>query len=112
MTDEQVRAICETTRNLGRRLAAHAHADSSILECIKYGVEFIYHGTFASDKTIEQLERVKDKHYVTPAIAARYNTMYEAQDWGITTEIATKIGTLRELATGIDRKSTRMKSSH
>src|SRR3546814_19767884 len=100
MTDEEVRAICETTRNLGRRLAAHAHADSSILECIKYGVEFIYHGTFASDKTIEQLERVKDKHYVPPAIAARYKKMYEAQDWGVTTEIANTLGTLQEMATG------------
>lgn len=102
MTADEVRAICETTSNLGRRLAAHAHADSSILECIKYGVEFIYHATFASDATIEQLERVKDRHYVTPAIAARFNTMYEAQDWGITTEIATKIGTRRELEAGIE----------
>src|SRR3546814_17905547 len=38
MPDEEVRAICETTRKLGRRLAAHAHADNSIRACIKYGV--------------------------------------------------------------------------
>lgn len=102
MTEDEVRAICETTLNLGRRLAAHAHADSSILECIKYGVEFIYHATFASEKTIEALERVKDRHYVTPCIAARYNTMFEAKDWGITTEVATKIGTRREFEMGVE----------
>ncbi|MBC7919980.1 MAG: hypothetical protein H7Z75_02725, partial [Ferruginibacter sp.] len=36
----------------------------------------------AGDETIEQLERVKHNHYVSPAIAARYNTTYEAKDWG------------------------------
>lgn len=101
MTEEEVRAICETTLNLGKRLAAHAHADSGVRQCIKYGVEFIFHATFANDKTIEQLEKVKDKHWVAPAIAARYNTTYEAGDFGISTDLAEMIGNKRELEAGI-----------
>ena len=101
MTDDEVRAICETANNIGKRLAAHAHANSSVRQCMKYGVEFIFHATFASDETIEQLERVKDRHYVSPAIAARYNTTYEAADWGITTDVAEMIGNKRELEEGI-----------
>lgn len=101
MTEKEVKAICETALNLGRRIAAHAHADSSVRQCIKYGVELIYHATFASDETIERLEKVKDKHWVSPAIAARYNTTYEASDWGITTEVAEAIGNKRELEEGI-----------
>ncbi|MGH7074004.1 MAG: amidohydrolase family protein, partial [Stellaceae bacterium] len=101
MTEEEVRAICETTLNLGKRLAAHAHADSGVRQCIKYGVEFIYHATFASDATIEQLAKVKDKHWVSPAIAARYNTTYEAGDFGIDTSVAETIGNKRELEAGI-----------
>ncbi|HZB93652.1 MAG TPA: amidohydrolase family protein [Stellaceae bacterium] len=101
MTEDEVRAICETTLNLGKRLAAHAHADSGVRQCIKYGVEFIFHASFASDATIEQLEKVKHKHWVAPAIAARYNTTYEAGDFGISTEVAEKIGNKRELEAGV-----------
>jgi imidazolonepropionase-like amidohydrolase len=97
MTEEEVAAICNTANNIGKRIAAHAHADSSVRQCMKYGVEFIFHASFATDETIEQLERVKDKHYVSPAIAARYNTTYEAADWGITTDVAEMIGNKREL---------------
>jgi imidazolonepropionase-like amidohydrolase len=101
MTDEEVAAICNTANNIGKRLAAHAHADSSVRQCMKYNVEFIFHASFATDETIEQLERVKHKHYVSPAIAARYNTTYEAKDWGITTDVAEMIGNKRELDEGI-----------
>jgi len=101
MTEEEVAAICNTANNLGRRIAAHAHADSSVRQCMKYDVEFIFHASFATDETIEALERVKDKHYISPAIAARYNTTYEAADWGITTDVAEMIGNKRELEEGI-----------
>lgn len=101
MTEAEVAAICDTANNIGKRLAAHAHADSSVRQCMKYGVEFIFHASFATDETIEQLERVKHKHYVSPAIAARYNTTYEAKDWGITTDVAEMIGNKRELDEGI-----------
>ncbi len=100
MTDDEVRAICETTLNLGKRLAAHAHADGGVRQCIKYGVEFINHATFSSAATIELLAKHAARHYVIPAIAARYNTTYEAQAWGITEEIATQIGNKRELEVG------------
>ena len=101
MTDEEVAAICDTANNIGKRLAAHAHADSSVRQCIKYNVEFIFHASFATDETIEILERVKHKHWISPAIAARYNTTYEAKDWGITTDVAEMIGNKRELEEGI-----------
>lgn len=100
MTEDEVRAICETALNLGKRVAAHAHTDSGVLQCIKYGVEFINHATFASDSTIEKLAARAGRHWVTPAIAARYNTTFEASDWGITTEVAEAIGNKRELEAG------------
>jgi imidazolonepropionase-like amidohydrolase len=101
MTDDEVKAITETARNVGKRIAAHAHADSSVRQCLKFGVEFIFHATFATDETIEALAAARDKHYVSPAIAARYNTTYEAAEWGITTDVAEMIGNKRELEEGI-----------
>ena len=96
MTEEEVRAICETTKNLGRRLAAHAHADSSVRQCIDHGVEFIYHATFITDATIERLVKAADRHYVAPAFGLHYNTRYEAQDWGIDEARALHIGKVAE----------------
>ncbi len=102
MTDEEVRAICETTLNLGKRVAAHAHADSGVRQCMEHGVEFINHATFASDDTIARLAEVADRHWVTPAIAARYNTCFEASDWGITPAVAEAIGNKREFEAGCE----------
>jgi imidazolonepropionase-like amidohydrolase len=101
MTDDEVKAIAETAHNVGKRLAAHAHADSSVRQCLKFGVEFIFHATFATDETIELLANARRRHYVSPAIAARYNTTYEAAEWGITTDVAEMIGNKRELEEGI-----------
>ena len=101
MTEAECAAICDTANNIGKRLAAHAHADSSVRQCMRYGVEFIYHASFATDETIAELAKVKDKHYVVPGIAARYNTTYEAKDFGITTDIAEMIGNKNELEQGI-----------
>lgn len=101
MTDDEVKAITETAQNVGKRIAAHAHADSSVRQCLKFGVEFIFHATFATDETIEALAAARHKHYVSPAIAARYNTTYEAAEWGITTDVAEMIGNKRELEEGI-----------
>jgi imidazolonepropionase-like amidohydrolase len=101
MTDDEVKAIAETAHNVGKRLAAHSHADSSVRQCLKFGVEFIFHATFATDETIELLANARRRHYVSPAIAARYNTTYEAAEWGITTDVAEMIGNKRELEEGI-----------
>jgi imidazolonepropionase-like amidohydrolase len=101
MTDDEVKAITETAQNVGKRIAAHAHADSSVRQCLKFGVEFIFHATFATDETIDLLAKAQRRHYVSPAIAARYNTTYEAAEWGITTDVAEMIGNKRELEEGI-----------
>lgn len=105
MTEDEVRTIVETTRNLGRRLAAHAHADSSVLQCLKYEVDLIYHATFVTDSTIEKLERVKDKFYITPAFGLRYNTLYEAADWGYDERYCEKIGNKAEFDACIENMS-------
>ena len=42
------------------------------------------------------LEKVKDKHYVTPAFGLRYNMHFEGEPWGITQEMSERIGNKRE----------------
>ncbi len=97
MTEDEVRAICDTTNNLQRRLAAHAHADSSVEQCIRFGVEFIYHATFITEQTVERLEKVKDRHFVTPAFGLRYNIHYESAAYGIDEAESIRIGNKNEV---------------
>jgi imidazolonepropionase-like amidohydrolase len=63
---------------------------------MEHEVEFIYHATFVSDATIEALEKVKHKHYVSPAFGLRYNTLYEAADFGIDQDEAECMGNKAE----------------
>src|SRR5690606_40397874 len=79
-------------------------------ECIKHGFELIFHASFADDEALDMLEANKDKHFVAPGIGWLVNTMYNASEFGITEETATKMGYKRELE--VDRKSTRLNSSH
>ena len=89
---EEIEAICETTRSLGARLAAHAHTDASVRACIKHGVTFIYHATYCTDATVEALAKVKDKHFVSPAIGVRYFALHEGERWGLTREMTEAMG--------------------
>ncbi len=97
ITEEELRAICETTLGMGRRLAAHAHTDASVRACIKHGVEFIYHASYCTDATVEALAKVKDKHYVSPAIGVRYFAIHEGERWGLTPEKAQTMGLVAEV---------------
>ena len=112
ITEEELRAICETTLGMGRRLAAHAHTDASVRACIKHGVEFIYHASYCTDATVEALAKVKDKHYVSPAIGVRYFAIHEGERWGLTPEMAETMGLVAEVeaAKVVIRSFTRRES--
>lgn len=95
--DEVAEAVAEARRKPGTYIAAHARSDESVRQCLKHGIEFIYHASFASDETIEQLAAVRDRHFVGPGVAWLYQTSYNASSWGITPDMARDMGYHREL---------------
>jgi len=52
-SEEEMRAIVETARDCGMRVAAHAHGAEAIKRAIRAGVNSIEHGTFMDDEGIE-----------------------------------------------------------
>lgn len=102
MMEEEIDAICETALGMERRLAAHAHADAAVLTCIEKGVQLIYHATYCQDSTIEALEKVRDQHFVTPAIGVRWAAVHEGEKWGITPDIAEQMGLEEEIDAACD----------
>jgi imidazolonepropionase-like amidohydrolase len=67
MTDE-MRAIVETARTFGRKVAAHAHGVDGINAALEAGVDSIEHGTFTNDDTF-RLYRRTGAYYVPTLLA-------------------------------------------
>ncbi len=89
-------AVAEAHRR-GKRVAAHARSSESVKQCIRHGIEIIFHASFADEEALDMLEAAKDRHFVAPGIAWLVNTSYHAAEWGITPEIAAGMGYHREL---------------
>tara|TARA_R110002049_G_scaffold4842_3_gene34190 strand:+ start:5752 stop:7035 length:1284 start_codon:yes stop_codon:yes gene_type:complete len=67
-TIEEIKAICETAKDYGMHVAAHAHGDEGMQRAIIGGVKTIEHGTYMSDETMELMK--KHDAYLVPTITA------------------------------------------
>lgn len=67
-TIEEIKAICETAKDYGFHVAAHAHGDEGMQRAILGGVKTIEHGTLMSAETMELMK--KNDVYLVPTITA------------------------------------------
>ena len=67
-TVEEIKAICETAKDYGFHVAAHAHGDEGMRRAVLGGVKTIEHGTLMSDETMELMK--KHDAYLVPTITA------------------------------------------
>lgn len=67
-TIEEIKAICETAKDYGMHVAAHAHGDEGMQRAILGGVKTIEHGTKMSEETMAMMIE-RDVYYV-PTITA------------------------------------------
>lgn len=84
-TIEEVKAICDTAKDYGMHVAAHAHGDEGMQRAIIGGVKTIEHGTKMSEKTMEMMIE-KDVYYV-PTITAGKEVTDKAKIKGFYPEI-------------------------
>ena len=97
MTDEEIAVAVREVRLRGKRLSAHARSSESVKQCVRHGIEIIYHASFADEEALDMLEAAKDKHFVAPGLGWLINTSYNAAAWGITPDQAREMGYHREL---------------
>ena len=83
MSEEEVTMAVAEARRRNKALAAHARSAESIKQCVRHGIEFIYHASFADEEALDMLEAAKDRHFVAPGIAWLINTARHAAEWGI-----------------------------
>ncbi|MEW7290852.1 metal-dependent hydrolase family protein [Aquimarina sp. 2304DJ70-9] len=67
-TVEEIKAICETAKDYGFHVAAHAHGDEGMQRAILGGVKTIEHGTLMSEKTMDLMKQYNA--YLVPTITA------------------------------------------
>ncbi|MGY3791376.1 amidohydrolase family protein [Aquimarina sp. 433] len=65
---EEIKAICQTAKDYGFHVAAHAHGDEGMQRALNGGVTTIEHGTLMSTKTMDLMK--KKKAYLVPTITA------------------------------------------
>ena len=101
-TSEEVRVCVEESKAWGKRVSAHARSSWAVKECIKQGIEVIYHASFTDEEALDMLEANKLQHHVAPGLAWLINTCHHASQWGLTPEVTRKMGYHRELEAAIE----------
>ncbi|HKZ74515.1 MAG TPA: amidohydrolase family protein [Steroidobacteraceae bacterium] len=70
-TEEEIRAIVETGRDYGFKVAAHAHGAEGIKRAVRAGVATIEHGTFMDDEGMALMKK-HGTFYVPTVTAGRW----------------------------------------
>ncbi len=97
MTDEEIAVAVKEAHVRGKRVSAHARSAEAVKQCVRHGIEIIYHASFADEEALDMLEAHQDRHFVAPGLAWLINTSYHAGEWGIAPEAAKAMGYHREL---------------
>jgi len=84
-TLEEIKTICETAKDYGMRVAAHAHGDEGMQRAILGGVKTIEHGTLMSAETMELMK--EHNVYYVPTITAGKSVEAKAKIKGFFPEI-------------------------
>ena len=101
-TSEEVRVCVEEAKAWGKRVAAHARSTWAVKECVRQGIEVIYHASFCDEEALDMLEAKKLEHFVAPGLAWLINTCHHASEWGLTPEVTKKMGYHRELEAAVE----------
>src|SRR3954451_66115 len=96
-TLEEAMAAGAAAREAGVWLNCHAQSAQSVKIAVKAAFRSIYHCTYADEEALDLLESVKDSVFVSPAPGIIYANVYEGEEFGITREVAEKMGSVAAL---------------
>jgi imidazolonepropionase-like amidohydrolase len=97
MSDEEVAVACREAKMRGKRVAAHARSAPSVKQCVRHGIEVIYHASYTDEEALDMLESVKDRVFVAPGLSVIVKLLHDGAAYGIPPERARAMGYAREL---------------
>ena len=71
-TEEELRAVVETAREYGMKVAAHAHGSEGMLRAVRAGVHTIEHGTFMTEEIMAAMKERGTVYVPTISAAASW----------------------------------------
>ncbi len=86
-TEEEIKAIVETAKDYGFRVAAHCHGAEAIKRAIRAGVNSIEHGTLMDEEAIKLMKEYGT--YLVPTITAGKSVADSAKKPGYYPELVT-----------------------
>lgn len=101
-SEEEVAMVSAEAKRRGKKLAAHARSAESIKQCVRHGIDYIYHASFTDNESLDLLEANKDRHMVAPGLAWLLNTARNAGDYGVKPGSAMAEAYERELAAAVE----------
>ena len=99
-TDDELKAIIETAKDYGFKVAAHAHGAEGMKRAIRAGVSSIEHGTYMDDEAIDLFKKYGT--WYVPTIIAGKSTADSARMPGYYSDIVTP----KALVVGLKIQST------
>ena len=102
MSEEEITMAVREARARGKVLAAHARSSESVKQCVRHGIQNIYHASFADEEALDMLEAAKDRHFVAPGLAWLIRTARHAEDYGIKRGSAVAMKYERELEMAVE----------
>ena len=96
-TAEEANAAGEQARESEVWLNCHAQSAESVKIAVRAGFRSIYHCTYADTEALDLLEEAKDEVFVSPAPGIIFANVYEGAEFGITHEVATRMGSVAAL---------------
>jgi imidazolonepropionase-like amidohydrolase len=79
-TEEEIRAIVETARDYGFKIAAHCHGAEAMKRAVRAGVNSIEHGTYMDDEVMQLMKQ--HGTYFVPTITAGKSVADSAKKTG------------------------------
>jgi imidazolonepropionase-like amidohydrolase len=93
MSFEEIRMAVDTAHSFGRKVNAHTRSIEGTRNCLRAGVDVLFHCEYSDDELLDLFEEAKDRVFVVPTVSL-FHTMVnnEAAANGLTSKVAEYMG--------------------
>ncbi len=81
MSYDEIAMAVQTAHAFGRKVNAHTRSIQGTQDCLRAGVDVLYHCEFSDEKTLDMFEERKDSVVVVPTVSLFHTLLFEAEQW-------------------------------
>ena len=90
---DEIKAAVDTAHALGRKVNAHTRSVQGSKDCVRAGVDGLFHVEHSDEELLDMMEEAKDRIFVVPTMDLFHQMATGgASEWGITPEVAGMMG--------------------